>query len=110
PEVDERQSQLTRRIDNRQIDVELRSIRVTGGGETGCQLERRLRARVADDTITLRMHNGVGCQAAAETERIAAAEQRRSGLLPEANPELAAGLVVGDHDARLDPHLPHRQG
>ena len=52
-----------------------------------------------------------GCveQAATAAVRVTAAEERRARLLAEAHAELAAELVVGDHDARLDQHLAHRR-
>src|SRR5262249_4839494 len=95
------------RIGHRQIDVELGRVRVTRGCKPGSQLVGRLRAGVASHGIAVGVDHRLRIEAAADATRVTLL-QSESGLHPEANAELAAELVVRDHDTAFDRHLPDR--
>ena len=116
-EVEDRQRELAGRADHRQVHVELLGLRADRDrarrrvrhreqqvlGRAAGVGERR---RAARDRVVGQRACTVSTRGAGDADVVVARVERR--LRAEARAELAAPLVVGDHDARLDQHLAHR--
>src|SRR4029453_8709329 len=106
-EVDERQRELSRSAEDRKVHVELRAVRVTGRCDSGRELERRLRPRVANEPVALQVNDGLRVEAAALADRVFIEREARLGA--EAHAKLIAELVARNNDARFNHHLANRR-
>src|SRR4030095_16488511 len=85
-------------------------IGVAGRRDAGRELERRLRARIADTSVLVarQVHDGLGGKTAAGACGVTPVAEREAGLLAEAHAKLLAEAIARNDDARLDEHLADR--